>query len=329
MKHHIRVSAIAALLAAASWSGAAEPGPSPFERDRRAILAMAGRYRVEFNFTETVAFLDGYTLAAPQRSRGTELVVVAEDAGRAIELQHILVLGEKKEVVKHWRQRWEFENRDLLEFRGRRTFAPRRLDDAEARGAWTQAVFEVDDAPRYQGYGRWRHEGGVSCWESKETWRPLPRREHTKRSDYDVIVARNRHTLMPAGWVHEQDNLKVKLGAPNVALARETGLNRYTRIDDWDFSAGESYWKDTQGFWRDVRQAWATLLARGPSVVEEKAPEGAARYESLFALAAEVRKGGTYRPGTMRARVAEVLSRFVHPPASGASVAGRLEGTGR
>jgi hypothetical protein len=304
------------LMLRASASLAAPPPSAMFDRDRAAILAMAGRYRVTFDFKETVALKDGYTLASPQHSGGTEMVVVAEDTGRTIDLQHILVLGEDKTVVKHWRQRWEYESRDRLEFRGSHTFARRRISGSDVKGTWMQSVFEVDDAPRYQGHGRWRHEDGVSSWESYETWRPLPRREYTKRSDYDVIVARNRHTLMPGGWVHEQDNLKLDLRAgESEALAREVGLNRYERTSEWDFTAGEAYWSSTAPFWNDVRRAWARVLAQPTVVVDDKDGNGKPRYERFFALAEEVRSSGRYDADALRPRLADVFASFVHAPA--------------
>src|SRR5690606_34630304 len=119
----------------------------------------------------------------------------------------------------------------------------------EARGKWSQAVFQVDDSPRYEAIGAWRHEGGVSSWLSDETWRPLPRREFSVRDDYQVLVGSNRHTITPDGWVHEEDNLKVALddngdyAGEQAVLAREAGLNRYQLIDDHDWSAGDAYWE--------------------------------------------------------------------------------------
>jgi hypothetical protein len=315
----MRISFIAVLWLGAASVAASEPSSSSFERDRAAILAMCGGYRVTFDFKETVALKDGYTLAAPQHSSGTELVLVAEDNGRTIDLQHILVLGDEKVVVKHWRQRWEHESRDVLEFQGRNSFVRRRRSGSEAKGTWTQSVFEVDDAPRYQGYGAWRHEANVSSWESNETWRPLPRREYTKRSDYDVIVARNRHTLMPVGWVHEQDNLKMKLGAAAEALSREVGLNRYEKTADWDFAAGEAYWRATAPFWKDVRRRWDDALARPAVVVDDKDADGKPRYERLFALAAEIQKAGTYDARAYAPRIADALASFVHAPQHTAS----------
>ena len=66
----------------------------------------------------------------------------------------------------------------------------------------------------------------------------------------------NRHTILADGWTHEQDNLKTVLKAPSQVkthIAREIGLNRYQRIKNFDFSAGDSYWKNTKSFWSDVR----------------------------------------------------------------------------
>src|SRR5258705_12881922 len=40
----------------AAWKRLREPGLGAFERDRRAILAMAGPYRVSFDFLEVVRF---------------------------------------------------------------------------------------------------------------------------------------------------------------------------------------------------------------------------------------------------------------------------------
>jgi hypothetical protein len=66
----------------------------------------------------------------------------------------------------------------------------------------------------------------------------LPRREYTKRSDYQVVEVVNRHTLTPADWIHEQDNTKIVLGSAGThALAREVGVNSYSRITDYDLSA--------------------------------------------------------------------------------------------
>ena len=49
----------------AAWRALQEPGLSKFERDRRAILAMAGGDRTSFDFLETVGFTPGFTPSRP------------------------------------------------------------------------------------------------------------------------------------------------------------------------------------------------------------------------------------------------------------------------
>jgi hypothetical protein len=309
----MRALLTASILAAAAATGAA----FDLEQDRRAIRAMAGTYKVEFNFVETVALAKGYEAKPPKRSGATELVLVLEDSPRRIELQHILVLGDPPTVVKHWRQRWDYEDADLLEFQGHQRWAHRRLAPAEARGTWTQSVFEVDDAPRYEGVGRWVHTGDSSTWESNETWRPLPRREYTTRDDYQVLLGRNRHTVTPAGWVHEQDNVKMRLDPEQLLLVREAGLNRYTRVEK-DLSAGVTYWKETGAYWRAVRAAWDRRLA-APAVEVESWRDGTLRYEHFLERAEESRAA---RGPIDAAEIDSALAAFVRVKAPAARAAG-------
>ncbi|MEL7088518.1 MAG: DUF6607 family protein, partial [Planctomycetota bacterium] len=179
--------------------------------------------------------------------------------------------------------------------RGHRTWEHAAIEAHDAEGTWSQAVFQVDDSPRYESYGRWTHTGERSAWESEETWRPLPRREYTQRSDYQVLVARNRHTITPQGWVHEQDNRKVVLdteGQPETVIAHESGLNVYERTDAIDFTAGRVYWEETSAYWQDVRDIWAQTFAENPTVALQDAVEGKKLYAALFSLANEARSDG-------------------------------------
>src|ERR1700722_12437179 len=94
-----------------AWQALQAPGLSPFERDRRAILAMAGDYRVTFDFLEIETFPPQTPRDKPYQSWGTERVYVDADEGRTISLVHILDMrivqadGSTSEpmVTKHWR----------------------------------------------------------------------------------------------------------------------------------------------------------------------------------------------------------------------------------
>src|SRR3990170_294799 len=58
------------------WNELRAEGISAYERDRRAILAMAGTYRVTFDFLEVVPFTVQDKRVAPYQSWGTEKIYV-------------------------------------------------------------------------------------------------------------------------------------------------------------------------------------------------------------------------------------------------------------
>ena len=272
---------------------AARAAPPP-EADRKAILGMAGDYRVRFDFRETVSFRPDYTPLPQKLSGGYESVRVIADRPGFISLQHMLVVGEDKSpsVVKHWRQDWTWEPKSLVVYTGRDAWRTRPVAAAQAAGAWSQTVWQTDDSPRYGGVGKWRHDGGASRWTSDVTRRPLPRRDATRFPPYAEVDGINRHALTPTGWVHEQDNEKVgvKDGRESV-FVHESGLNTYTRFSGYPVSAADSYWKATAPYWAEVRRAWDAQLARGEVVVREEAQNGSMTGPKLMGLADEIAEG--------------------------------------
>ena len=256
------------------------------DKDRLAILAMQGDYRVDFHFSETVPLKRGYETRDDKTTGGYETVFVVEDTPTKIVLQHLLVTP-AGHVIKHWRQDWAYEASERFEFVEDQTWEVRRLEPDETRAAWTQCVFEVSDAPRYCGTGRWNHRYGVSTWTSDRTWRPLPRREYTVRSDYNAMNAENRHTITPAGWTHEQDNTKTLRDGRNTqeTLVREFGFNDYRAIEGFDFSPAASYWRETAAYWARVRDAWSGRLAPGNTLALKTEIDGMPIITGTFALA--------------------------------------------
>jgi hypothetical protein len=138
------------------------------------------------------------------------------------------------------------------------------------QGAWTQCVYEVSDAPRYCGTGKWTYTNNVPSWTSDLSWRPLPRREYTKRSDYNALAVVNRHTLTPNGWTHEQFNTKVQRNADGsqVEIAREFGFNDYVKTTEVDFTPARLL----EGHRRLLGQG-APALGRLPRPGPGRAPE--------------------------------------------------------
>lgn len=234
--------------------------PAQLAADRQAIKAMAGDYAVTFDFQETAVFTAGYEAKDRYTSGGHEVVRVIVDEPGFISLQHILVVGgDMKMPVKHWRQDWIYEPAQVLTFIGGNAWEMRPTTARERAGKWAQVVYQVDDSPRYGALAQWSHANGVSEWVPPAQMRPLPRRDMTTRDDYHAVLAVNRHAITPTGWVHEQDNSKLVLGDDPHVLVREIGVNTYTRTADFDAAIAETYWRDTADYWREVRAAWTSL----------------------------------------------------------------------
>jgi hypothetical protein len=288
---------------------------SKFQRDRQAILDMAGQYEVDFRFYETVPIKAGYETKEPYQSGAHEMVKVIEDEGERIVLQRLLVVGEGEDqrVVKHWRQTWQYEPEMIYAFRGNLTWQPRRLSEQQADGKWAETVFQVDDSPRYAGLGDWTHRANLSHWQSGETWRPLPRRERKRADEYDVLVTRNRYTQTPFGWAHEQDSYKLVLddGEPAQVLTREVGLNRYQRTDEVDFSAAKQYWQRTDDFWQQVRNAWQARLAKGRPIRMKATVGGQRLWHHMFEQAEAIDNGGDFDRQAAKKEIDQTLSQFL------------------
>ncbi|MEL6862546.1 MAG: DUF6607 family protein [Pseudomonadota bacterium] len=285
-----------------------------FERDRESILAMTGDYKVTFDFTETVPFVEGYELKEPKLSGGNETVLVVEDRGDYISLQHLLVVGpdDSPFVVKHWRQDWQYEPARVLVFVGGNAWEWRDVPESERAGTWSQTVYQVDDAPRYGAVGTWVYEDGIAEWTPPQEWRPLPRRDMTTRDDYHAVDAVNRHVITPWGWVHEQDNSKLMLDGEPQALVREIGVNTYRAFTEYPVEAAEDYWAGTSDFWAGVRAHWAEIEAEHERFAITIKGETEDLYMPLLTLAGEVSDGEKDRDAAL-AEARDVIDSFVTP----------------
>ena len=288
-----------------AWSALQEPGLSQLERDRRAILAMAGDYRVTFDFLEVETFPPQAPRDKPYQSWGTEKVYVDADSGTSISLVHILNMRiiqadgtvSQPMVTKHWRQTWQYEPKEIVEYQGRDRWELRKLEPTEGAGQWSQTVYQVDESPRYASVGRWSHSGSFSTWLSGDTWRPLPRREWSVRKDYQVLLGTNRHTITATGWVQEENNLKTVLTPERVIdpthpyLAREYGVARYSRLRDADVAGADEYYQRTRAFWDGVLSTWIELFAAHPQITLRAPVDQAGLFHKLFEYADQIAAG--------------------------------------
>jgi hypothetical protein len=271
---------------------------SAFERDRQAILAQAGQYRVHFDMRENVSFRADYDPLEEKLSGGSEIVRVVYDKGDRISLQHILVMehGGQVMVIKHWRHDWVYQPQTVLTYAGPNQWTLTPVSAEQRAGAWSQTVWQTDDSPRYGGVGRWSYDNGLSAWTSSQTWRPLARRDAVRSPVYDRYLGTNRHILTPDGWVHIQDNMKMsgKDGGQPVAIVQEDVINTYDRSDSYSPKAGDDYWAKTMGYWAAVREAWEAAIAAHNGIhLQEVGETGSVTGTPLMDLAQQIADGAT------------------------------------
>ncbi len=257
------------------------------QKDINAIKNMCGCYEVTFNFSETFEYSEDslYRPSNQKIASALEWAQLVEDDKNKISIQHLLQVGpeEHPHIVKHWRQDWKYENTDFYMFNGDNTWNYVSKPKSEVKKQWTQKVFQVDDSPRYEGTASWVHVDGKSYWEST-TDAPLPRREYTQRSDYNVTVRGNRHETTDYGWLHDQDNSKVirAEGKDDMLLAKEKGYNTYVKVDDSKCKAAANWWKEHNEKWGLVRNEWENVFARNTDLELHHKVDNKLMYKYLF-----------------------------------------------
>ena len=222
--------------------------------DIDAIKGMCGCMDIKFEFAETVSPQKDYKFYENYLSGGRELAFIVEETPDKLVIQHILVIMDTM-IVKHWRQDWIYEGEEIFMYDKDQRWIKKTLSKKERKGKWIQKVYQVDDSPRYEGIGSWVMVDGKTYWESIAD-APLPRREYSKRKDYNVMKRGNRHEIKNFGWIHEQDNIKIMRGDTDIIIAEEKGWNTYKRIDESNCKAAIDWWADNKSYWKNVRTVW-------------------------------------------------------------------------
>mgnify|MGYP006276308571 CR=1 FL=1 len=279
------------------------------KQDIESILDMCGCHEVTFNFAETFSPVEDYEFHENYRSSGIEYVLPVEQSKDKIVLQHLLIIGDTM-IIKHWRQDWLYENQDLFVYDADKTWNYESLEGKESKGQWTQKVYQVDDGPRYEGSGTWVHVDGKHYWENT-TMAPLPRREFSKRSDYNIMKRKNRHEITDYGWVHEQDNDKlIKENDEYTLLAEEKGWNTYKKIDPSKCELAEKWWSEKEVYWADVRKVWDQLYAKKKDLKFKSKVDDKPLWSHLFALQDELLTD-QYDSEAATQKIAETIQLFL------------------
>ena len=263
------------------------------QKDINAIKSMCGCFEVNFKFAETFSYSkDSIYKSSENYSAGAlEWAQLVNDEKNNIIIQHILIAGDEDNpyVIKHWRQDWLYENSDFYYYDHNNKWIYKHKKQNEVKGQWSQKVYQVDDSPRYEGTATWIHVDGRSFW-SNSTDAPLPRREITKRQDYNVMLRRNNHEIFDWGWQHDQDNDKIirESGKEDFVLAQEKGINNYIRVESKRCLAAQNFWKENKDKWSLVRNKWDNIFNYKNDIKLKNKFNEKRLYQYLFSLESSV-----------------------------------------
>ena len=254
------------------------------KQDIEAIKEMCGCFEIDFKFSETFQYSNdsNYSKSKNYNAKALEYAKLIKDEKGHISIQHLLVMGDY--IIKHWRQDWIFQNRDLLKYDGNNTWKYISKTKKDVKGQWTQKVFQVDDSPRYEGSATWVHADGKSYWENS-SYAPLPRREYTKRNDYNIMIRGNRHEITEDGWVHDQDNFKVVKDSESdseVIIASEKGINSYARVDESNCNEAIKWWDENNEKWLLVLEKWNSIYSKKDDISLRQSVENKPLFSFLF-----------------------------------------------
>ncbi len=298
MKHVIYLLALA-------LSASAFGQKSKLEQDKEAIRQLQGCYKVTFSFAETFAPDTAYAYHDRKFDWGIEYVKLIEETENKLSFQHLLIVNDTM-IIKHWRQDWIYENQDLLVYDKDHVWKNITISRDAAKGTWTQKVYQVDDSPRYEGYGTWVHVDGRHFWESKAD-APLPRREHTKRGDYNVTVRFSHIEILEDGWVLEQDNDKViRTDEGDELLCMEKGIERFYK-GDYNCQAAIDWWEKNQEYWAIVRDVWSQKVRSGIVTVQTK-KDDQLLFMRLFNYGDEVAQMNKMNKKAVRSEIESIIN---------------------
>ena len=254
------------------------------KQDIEAIKEMCGCFEIDFKFSETFQYINdsNYSKSKNYNAKALEYAKLIKDEKDHISIQHLLVMGDY--IIKHWRQDWVFQNKDLLKYDGNNNWKYISKTKKDVKGQWTQKVFQVDDSPRYEGSATWVHADGKSYWENS-SYAPLPRREYTKRNDYNIMIRGNRHEITEDGWVHDQDNFKVVKDSESdseVIIASEKGINTYTRVDESNCKEAIKWWDENNEKWLLVLEKWNSIYSKKDDISLRQSVENKPLFSFLF-----------------------------------------------
>lgn len=277
--------------------------------DREAIKAMEGCYKVTFEFAETFSPDTAYEYHDRKFSWGIEYAFVIEETEDLISLQHLLIANDTM-IIKHWRQDWVYEEDEILSYHKDGEWKKIQLSPEQVEGTWTQKVYQVDDSPRYEGYGTWVHVDGRHFWESTAD-APLPRRELKRKEEYNVLKRLSHIELTDYGWILEQDNQKIlRADGKDKLITWEKGFEKFIK-GDYDCQPGISWWEDNKKYWADVREVWDEVYAENDQLKFHRRIDGKILFQRLFSEGDKYANSSDYNPKEVKKEIRKVIDSYL------------------
>ena len=262
--------------------------PSNYEKDKATLKNLCGCFEVEFKYKETFGYVPKYELTDKYINDALEWVSYEEQPDGSVKMQHILIV-DTNVIVKHWREDWVYEGNEYFDYKTTYKWNKIKEDKKDVAGKWLQKVYQVDDRVQYAGVATLNHFDGKVLWQSQVD-APLPRREYTKRKDYNVLNRLNRLYISDTGYLHEQDNFKINRqeGKADQLISEEKGWNTYKKVEESKCQAGINWWNDNKKYWLDVRVVWDKIEAEKQVLDIEWELDSKTLFEHLFTLNKEL-----------------------------------------
>lgn len=277
-------------------------------QEHKAIDQLCGCFEVTFNYSETFTNDKSkqYISAPLNNKKVIEYVHPIKKTNDEYVLQHILVVNDNM-MIKHWREDWIYQNNVVWDYVAENTWKKRTINADQVKGEWTQTVWEVSDAPRYQGSSKWVSTNNQMFWLNTAD-APLPRREYTTRKDYNILNRTNRLIVSDQGYMHEQDNIKIirTAGQTDSILAYEKGYNKYVRVDDSKCAKAKDFWQKKAPFWTDVVAVWDSYFEKHGQVEIKFAVDSKQMFEALDEL-----EKTNPSDKTRKQEIEKVLSKYI------------------
>ena len=257
------------------------------QKDVEAIKSMCGCYEVTFKFAETFNYSKDstYTPSKNKIAYAVEWIDLTYIDKNSLIIQHILQMGKDSNayIMKHWRQDWNYQNREFLIYDHNNIWNKLEANYNSTKRQWTQKVFQVDDSPRYEGSASWAYIDDKIFWENNVD-APLPRRERSIRSDYNVLNRGNRIEITNEGWIHKQNNQKILRSdtTNDILIASEYGINSYVKINDDRCKYAKIWWNKKSEKWKIVRKEWKLVFEQNDTISLKPNHEEKPLWEYLF-----------------------------------------------